>query len=341
MRSITKRRLGAVTTSVTLAVSMACWVGAPLLSADPVAAPHQQAQWTVRGNLAPEKFVIQSHRGAGELEAENTLEAFELGWKLGTYPECDVRTTKDGQIVTFHDGDFSRVVKNIPEAMKKKGVKDVTWAELKKMDVGAWKGESFQGKRVVTIGEVFERMTGKPDRHLYMDIKNVDFEQLAGEVKKYHVEAQVVLASTKYDEIRRWKRLVPQSDTLHWMGGTAKSEKDGTTEAVLRKRLADLRKTDFADITQLQIHVRMKKGATVNDADPFSPSVAFLKEVGEELRKHNIVYQCLPWGVSDAKVYWRLLDLGVMSFATDHPDVTTDAVRKYYAGQTQQDGAKK
>jgi glycerophosphoryl diester phosphodiesterase len=293
-----------------------------------VAAP-QAAVWTIRGNLAPEKFVIQSHRGAGVLEAENTLEAFELGWKLGTYPECDVRTTSDGQIVTFHDNDFSRVVKNIPEEMKKRGVKDVTWAELKKMDVGAWKGESFQGKRVVTIGEVFERMTGKPERHLYMDIKNVDFDQLAGEVKKYKVEAQVVLASTKYEQIRQWKKLVPQSDTLLWMG---------STEASMRKRFVDLRKTDFADVTQLQIHVRMKPGVGLGEKDPFTPSEAFLKEAGDELRKHGITYQCLPWDVNDPKVYWRLLDLGVMSFATDHPDVTTDAVRRYYVGQTNGEG---
>jgi glycerophosphoryl diester phosphodiesterase len=90
-----------------------------------VLAPAARAQaptkpdWTVRGHLPEEQFVIQSHRGAGELAPENTLEAFQLGWKLGTYPECDVRTTKDGHIVTFHDDNFSRVVKNIPDDMKK------------------------------------------------------------------------------------------------------------------------------------------------------------------------------------------------------------------------------
>jgi glycerophosphoryl diester phosphodiesterase len=281
--------------------------------------------WTVRNHLAPEQFIIQSHRGAGELAPENTLEAFQLGWKLSTYPECDVRTTKDGHIVTFHDDNFSRVVKNIPEEMKKKGVADVTWDELSKMDVGAWRGEQFQGKRVVTIGEVFEQMTGHPERHLYMDIKNVDFDQLAGEVKKYKVQSQVVLASTKYDQIRQWKKLVPQSDTLHWMGGT---------EAALRKRLAELRKTDFADITQLQIHVHLKKNADLSAKEPFTPSTAFLREVGDELRAHHIVFQVLPYGGTQAKVYWRLLDLGVMSFATDRPDVTTEAVRRYYAGDT-------
>jgi hypothetical protein len=30
-------------------------------------------------------------------------------------------------------------------------------------------------------------------------------------------------------------------------------------------------------------------------------------------------------------VYWKLMDLGFMSFATDHPDVTWDAIKSYYA----------
>src|SRR6188472_834017 len=66
-----------------------------------------KSEWTVRGHVSPEKFVIQSHRGAGELAPENTIEAFELGWKLGTIPESDIRTTRDGVIVTFHDNNFA------------------------------------------------------------------------------------------------------------------------------------------------------------------------------------------------------------------------------------------
>src|SRR4051812_44789118 len=80
-----------------------------------VEAPDAKTQWTVRGHILPNKFVIQSHRGAGVLAPENTLEAFELGWKLGTVPESDLRTTKDGVIVAFHDNNFSRVVKGVSE----------------------------------------------------------------------------------------------------------------------------------------------------------------------------------------------------------------------------------
>ena len=285
-----------------------------------------KSDWTVRGHIPVERFIIQSHRGAGELAPENTIESFELGWKLGTYPESDVRTTKDGVIVAFHDANFARVVKDASEELKKKGVRDLTWGEVVKLDVGAFRGEQFKGQKVIRLEQVFERMTGHPDRHLYLDIKEVDFEKLASQVKKHKVEAQVVLASTKYDQIRKWKQLVPQSDTLLWMGGT---------EEQLRKRFDELAAANFADVTQLQVHVRLKPDAKLHEPDPFTLDDEFLIQVGNDLRSRKILYQTLPWGAADPLVYRKLLDLGVMSFATDHPEVTREAVRRYIAGEAE------
>jgi glycerophosphoryl diester phosphodiesterase len=282
----------------------------------------KQSNWTIRGNLPPDQFIIQCHRGAGELAPENTLEAFELGWKLKCVPESDLRTTRDGVIVTFHDENFARVVRTDDEALKKKGVKDLTWDELKKLDVGAWKGESFSGRRVSTIGEAFAQMTDRPERRLYLDIKNVDLEQLATQVRKHKVEKQVILASTKYDIIRTWKKLIPESETLLWMGGT---------DAALQKRIDELKKANFEGVTQLQVHIHPVK--TEDGSIRFQESDSFIASVGEELRHRGIVFQTLPWQSTEPKVYWKLLDLGVMSFATDHPQVTLDAVHDYYDGK--------
>ncbi|MEA3207431.1 MAG: glycerophosphoryl diester phosphodiesterase [Chthoniobacter sp.] len=116
--------------------------------------------------------MVQSHRGAGVLAEESTIEAFELGWKLGTYPESDLRATKDGVIVSFHDDNFGRVVKDASPESKKKGVKDLTWAELSQLDVGSWKGEQFKGRRVLTMATVFEIMRAHPERHIYMDVNS-------------------------------------------------------------------------------------------------------------------------------------------------------------------------
>lgn len=276
----------------------------------------------VRGNLPIERFVIQSHRGAGELAPENTLEAFELGWKLGTWPEADLRTTKDGVIVAFHDANFKRTVKNASPELQKKGVADLTFAELSQLDVGGWKGDQFEGRRVSRISDVYKIMRNHPERRLYLDIKNVDLNQLAKEVRENKVVKQVIFTTTKYDMIRDWKKLVPESQTLNWMGGT---------EEELRKRLADLRAQNFEGITQLQLHVRLNTNSA--SAEPFNLSREFIRNTGNELREHGIIFQSLPWGVTDPKGYWQLMDLGVMAFATDHPEITVKAVRDYYEGK--------
>ena len=85
------------------------------------------------------------------------------------------------------------------------------------------------------------------------------------------------------------------------------------------------------------MHVRLDTNNLV--AEPFDLSRAFLRSTGEELRWRGILYQSLPWGVAEPKVYWQLLDLGVASFATDHPEVTLKAVRDYYAMARREPGS--
>ena len=294
----------------------------PLVTAEDSTVKPFKSAWNVRDHIPLEKFTIQSHRGAGELAPENTLEAFELGWKLGTIPEADVRTTNDGVIVAFHDHDFTRVVRGIGSELKTKGVADVSFDQLSQLDVGAWRGNEFKGRRVSRMTDIYALMQQHPERRLYLDYKDADLEQLADEVRQYGIESQVLLASSKHDLLRRWKKLLPNSGTLLWIPGTEKQKKAAMESA---------RRTDFDGITQLQIHVRMPGDATdIQPGEPFSPSRQFLGEVSSELAERGILFQTLPYGASDAVTYSQLLDAGLASFATDYPNVTLKAVREYY-----------
>src|SRR4029079_18431688 len=93
----------------------------------------------------------------------------------------------------------------------------------------------------------------------------------------------------------------------------------------LEKRFEELRQANFADVTQIQIHTHVIDGQKLAESDQF------LIDKGNEIRAHGILFQSLPYGGSSKEVYCKLLDLGVMSFATDHPDVTWQAIPEYYA----------
>lgn len=274
----------------------------------------QHARWNLRDHIPLEKVVVQSHRGSGAETPENSPEAFELAWNLGTIPESDARTSRDGVIVAFHDNNFERILPDAPAERRRQGIADLDWAELSQLDVGAWKGPQFAGQRIAKLADAYAALAKHPQRKLYIDVKNVDLAQLAKESAAVH--PQLILASTDYSLIREWKKVAPKSATLLWMGGD---------EAKLTARLAELRKTNFDSVDQLQIHVRVAKDGAL------SPRPEFLRAAGEELRRHGVLFQVFPWECEDPQVFHQLMDLGAASFTTDYPAATMQAIRNYYA----------
>ena len=63
-------------------------------------AEHPITPWNATAHIPLQDFIIQSHRGAGELSTDNTREAFDLGWQLGTVPEADTELFKDYYVFT-------------------------------------------------------------------------------------------------------------------------------------------------------------------------------------------------------------------------------------------------
>lgn len=65
-----------------------------------------------------------AHRGLHGTVPENTLPAFRLAKEAGVGVELDVRLTKDGEVVVFHDEDLLRA------AEKEGKISDMTYAQL-------------------------------------------------------------------------------------------------------------------------------------------------------------------------------------------------------------------
>ena len=329
------------------------WILAPLFLAAPptvflvqgqpacaAAAVSPGGDWNVTEHIALKDFIVQAHRGAGDLSEEGTLEAFKLGWSLGTIPEADIRATKDGVIVSFHDGNFKRLIKGADEELKKSSVEKSTWEFLQTLDVGAWKGKQFKGRRVPRMSEIFAYMAANPGLRLYMDIKKVDFAKLAALVKAAGVGERVIVASRHPNELVEWKKHVPESGTLLWM-----PQKSAEVMELIEKLVAS---GDIKSITSAQLHVHPNRNyknfnpahayntGWKNNApdasaeEPFNHTREFIKRLGARLRELGIPYQAFPYSY-DPAVFGTLMDLGVASFASDRPDLAMREVKAYYA----------
>src|SRR5204862_6981434 len=72
---------------------------------------------------------INCHRGAHEFAHENTLEAYRATFELGgDGNEIDIRETKDGVLVLFHDDMLDVNVEAFGD------VSDYTWEQLQKFE---------------------------------------------------------------------------------------------------------------------------------------------------------------------------------------------------------------
>lgn len=273
---------------------------------DPFAPPHEGG---------PKAVLIQFHRGGGNIRPDNTLETFLWAWGRGGIPEADCRLTKDGVAIAFHDDNLKRLGRGMSEEVQAKSMRELTWDEIRNIDVGSYLGPQYSTYRISTIEAVFAAMKGRPERLLYVDEKGATPELIAQLAEKYGVQEQIIFASTNYDLIVRWKKIAPKSKAIHWMGSWSKDPQE--SERILQERLDKLEAVNFAGIDILQIHVQ----TDLSKPDPFAPGSEFLRRAGEQIKSHGIIFQSLSWSQGDnPETYRRLLELGVQSFATDWPE---------------------
>lgn len=113
---------------------------------------------------AEARVEIIAHRGASHDAPENSIAAIKLAWQRNAdASEFDVYLSKDGKIVVMHDKDTKRT------AGVKKVVSETPFAELRKLDIGKWKGAKFVGERVPTLAEMLA--TVPAGKQVFIEVK--------------------------------------------------------------------------------------------------------------------------------------------------------------------------
>jgi glycerophosphoryl diester phosphodiesterase len=100
---------------------------------------------------APQKI---AHRGYSARYPENTRAAFRAVGSKADMVEFDVYFSRDKEIVVVHDESLERL------AGTAQRVQDLSYEELKRLDVGSSFDKKFSGEHIPTLREVFELFKG-------------------------------------------------------------------------------------------------------------------------------------------------------------------------------------
>ena len=267
-------------------------------------------------NQEKQRIFWQAHRGGGAAEMpDNTLTAFHYAWELGGIPEADGRTTLDGGIICLHDNTLARTVV-APQGIADRPVRTLGFAEIRRWDAGVGFGCAFKNEQVPALEEVFGAMQERAERQVYLDIKDVDLEQLGALIARFAVGRQVLIASPRQRDCQTLRAIAAGVRTMLWIGGPAEA---------IKEAFAAVRASGFAGLDQVQVHLneRSEPGPWRYELEP-----AFLREALQHTQSAGVDLEVLLQPL-DALSLNKLQDMGIHWYATDEPKAFASVVQQW------------
>lgn len=231
--------------------------------------------------------VIFAHRGASAHAPENTLAAFRLALEHGADGiELDAKLTVDGQVVVIHDQTTDRTTG------VQGTVRQMTLAQLKRLDAGSSFDSAFRGEKIPTLDEVFgavgARMLINIEITNYLSIGDALPERVADLVIHHGLQDEVMFSSFHPLNLIRIRRRLPHTPA-------ALLTQEGQAGRLLRGRLGRLFAREFihpyfSDVTETSMDLERRYGRRVN-----------------------------AWTVNDPAEMRRLFKIGIDGIITDDP----------------------
>ena len=251
--------------------------------------------------LAAEYPLRFAHRGSRILWPENTAEAFQGAIDLGyKYIETDVRVSKDGIIVVFHDDTLERTTNGTGP------VAQWDFEDLKRLDAGYWFNEVEDypvrgtGVKIRSLAEVFEMW---PDAYFNIDLKSSGMEwDVADVIKRHGMESRTMIGSFVDHRVARFRRIT--------RGEVAVSAGPATVLGMVAASRVGRTWRRPVQAFQLPFNYR---------------SVPVDRKLVDAI--HRAGAQLHTWTVNEAADMHRLLDLGVDGIVSDRPDILNDVMR--------------
>jgi glycerophosphoryl diester phosphodiesterase len=151
---------------------------------------------------------VVGHRGAPRRARENTLESFDWAEALGADAiEMDVRQTRDGEAVVYHDDSVALGTQRVP-------VRDFTWREIERLSPPSEFGEY----RIPRLQDVFQRFGSQLDYVVEVKVGSATHvhtmaRRIATLADAYGVGTRVIVASFDGPFLRRMRETAPEIAT--------------------------------------------------------------------------------------------------------------------------------
>lgn len=238
------------------------------------------------------RTLVFGHRGASAYAPMNTLAAFELAAQQGAAGvELDVHRSADGYPVIVHDFTVNATTDGSGK------VTEMTLAQLKALDAGAWFAPQFTGARVPTLDEVFEAVGQK--LYINVEIKALGMrtdgveQVVAACIARHAMQQRVIVSSFNPMTLRRFRAIAPDVAV------------------------------GFLYMPHIMFYTSWMLGGLPHEAR--HPYHAMVNARTMQRAKEN-GYRVNTWTVNDPARAVVLRDLGVDCIITDKPDVIRDAL---------------
>jgi len=244
------------------------------------------------------------HRGASFLAPENTLSAYRIAVTAGADgAECDVYTSSDGILFLSHDKTTQRTLGGGKNDLTK-----MTFADIRKLDAGLWKGKQFQGETVPTLDEYLALLKGTTC-HPVIEIKMEGIEQpVLDVIRKQNMLKVTTIIAFSQNVVKKVRQLEPNI-CVAWLYSESLKGK-GTAEENANR------------LAEFLIGKCKELDTTILDTDHNILSA----KLTQLLQDAGIHVWC--WTCNDPTRMNTLLDWGVESITTDRPELLTEVLKQ-------------
>jgi glycerophosphoryl diester phosphodiesterase len=152
--------------------------------------------------------ILLAHRGDLAHAPENTLPAFQQAIQKGADGvELDVKLTRDGHVVVFHDMSVNRTTNGSGK------LASLTLETIRSLDAGSWFHEKFKGTQVPLLEEVFETIGGEKLINIELTNYSTPRDGLVNSVcdliKRHGNQDQIIFSSFFASNLKRAGQQMP------------------------------------------------------------------------------------------------------------------------------------